>query len=175
MKRRQDNLRGFTLVELMAYMALFGMILSLIYSIYYQFSRTISAAEITMLKERQTFSLIQKMQDDFRQSKSVLDSFGSFKRSGKCLILSLPGEGNSSNEVVVYKYDKGDITRYHYESSQRELVPSSVIVGKGIKKFKYSFKQEKENLLGVSLVLNEGPFGAFSGRTLQFSVARRNG
>jgi len=176
MKRRHDNSGGFTLVELMAYMALFGVILSVIYSTYYQFSRTVSAAEITMLKERQAFSAIRWIQDDFRRSKNVLVSFGPFGASGECLILNIPGGGDSANEVVIYKHDVSGrtLTRYHYEAGQSETIPSSLVVGKGIMEFKYSFEKEKEHLLRVSFGLTEGPLGAFSNRPLHFAVARRN-
>ena len=76
MKNLHKSNKGFTLMELMAYLALFGMLLSVIYSVYYQFSRTFSAADATLIKERGAFDVVRRLQNDIRKSGEVAEALG---------------------------------------------------------------------------------------------------
>jgi type II secretory pathway component PulJ len=162
---------GYTLVEMLSYIALFGMLLSVIYSIFYQFSRTISAAERTIVSERKTYGIVQTMQDDFRHSRGIVDRFGPFRANKHCLLLTLGGQSDS--EIVIYRFDesRGSLTRFQSMGDEKHV--ASRTVGEGIRTFTYSISP-RDRLLKVSLEVKKRFYGSLKKKPLIFYAAARS-
>lgn len=168
MKKRKDP-RGVTLFELLGYLALFGLLMNFVYGVYYQVSRTLSTADKGMLMERSTYDAVRSMQDDIRQSVSMLDSFGPFTSSDGCLILQ---GGSDSGDVIVYRLAESNrsLVRYHLAADQSGV--SSKSVGMGVSGFKFS--EDGEGLVAVTLVLNEKARGQALPCVMVFQAFMRN-
>jgi type II secretory pathway pseudopilin PulG len=163
--------KGYTLVELLSYMALFGVALSLIYSIFYQFSRTIAAAELTIVNERKTYGIVKTLQDDFHRSSGTLDRFGPFRASDHCLLLALQGQNDA--EIAIYRFDKsrGTLTRFASMGDEKHF--ASHIAGESITEFAYSLSPQDE-LLKVSLETKKRFYGSLEKKPLIFYAAARS-
>jgi len=177
MRALRTNQRGFTLVELLAYLAMLGMLLSVIYSIFYQFSRTLSAADRTMLKERSGFSAVYMLQDDIRQSSEVMDEFGAFRAADGVLILLAGSEGSSGSKVFIYRFSEseGTLTRHEADAENPSGGVVSQRIGFDIKKFEFSVDKQNAKLVKVSLLVKEGPLGVLRDKPLVIHALMRNG
>jgi hypothetical protein len=164
-------------MELMAYLALFGMIMSVMYSVYYQFSRTMSAADRTLLKERSGFDLVRRMQDDIRRSNEIANAFESFRASDGFLILMVDGDQVPEKQVIIYKYaeSRKTLMRYQMAADDPAQGVSSRSLGHGIEDFDFSVDQHAPKLVKVSILVKEGPLGTLRNRPLSFHVSMRNG
>ena len=173
---RKDT-RGFSLVELLAYLALLGMLLTVIYSIYYQFSRTLSAADRTMLKERSGSNAVRMLQDDIRRSSEVMDAFGPFRASDGTLILLIEQAEDSEKDIVIYRLAESEsaLIRHEAKSGRPSQGMSSRNIGFDIKEFYFSIDEENAKLLKVSILVKEGPLGILRNRPLTFHTLMRNG
>ena len=164
-------------MEMLVYLALLGTVLSVVYSIYYQFSRTLSAADRTMLKERSCFAAVRAMQDDIRRSNEVLDSFGPFNGADGALILLIGQLEAPGGEIVIYRLAESENTLVRSETKvggqSRGL--SSRNVGFDVREFGFSMDESGVNLLRVSVLVKEGPLGVLRNRPLTFSAHMRNG
>jgi prepilin-type N-terminal cleavage/methylation domain-containing protein len=169
--------RGFSLMELLAYLAMLGMLLSVIYSIFYQFSRTLSAADRTMLKERSGFSAVHMLQDDIRRSSKILDEFGSFRAAEGALILLARNKENSGNDVVIYRFFESEstLTRHEVDAENPSGGVASQRIGFDIKAFEFSTGKGNAKLIKVSLLVKEGPLGVLRNKPLVIHALMRNG
>lgn len=177
MNRSRSNGRGYTLVEMLAYIALLGMILSVIYSIYYQFSRTLSAADRTMLKERSALDLTQRLQDDIRRSERVIEESGPFKASDGALILLAKMGEDGEQQIIVYRLNKSKnmLMRYQRPADSSWEDVSYRSFGYDVEAFEFLMDKDFPNLLRISMTLKEGAFGSFCGGPVTFCTMMRNG
>lgn len=164
-------------MEVLVYLALLGMVLSIVYSVYYQFSRTLSAADRTMLKERSCFAAVRAMQDDIRRSNEVLDSFGPFNAADGALILLIGQLDGAGGEIVVYRLAESENTLVRHETKVGATSSgiSSRNIGFDVREFYFSMDEGGANLLSVSVLVKEGPLGVLRNRPLTFSTLMRNG
>ncbi len=171
------NDKGVTLLEMLSYLALLGLILSVVYSVYYQFSRTLSAADRTMLKERSSFDAVRTMQNDIRQAGRVMKSFGPFSASDGALILLVQKRNPGGNRVIIYRLaeSKNKLMRHEAAADRPLHGVSSRSLGYDIERFDFAIDEENANLLKVSVAVKEGPLGILRKRPLTFYAAMRNG
>jgi hypothetical protein len=164
-------------MEMLAYLAMLGMLLSIIYSIYYQFSRTLSAADRTMLKERNGFNAAHMLQDDVRRSSKVMEEFGSFRAIDGALILLAQNSDDSGNDVIIYRFSKSESTLVRHEASAEN--PSKGIasrrVGFDVEKFDFSVDKENTKLVKVSILVKGGSLGVLRNQPLVLHALMRNG
>ena len=178
MKNIRKSNAGFTLMELMAYMGLFVMLLTVIYSVYYQFSRTFSAADATLIKERGAFDVVRRLQNDIRKSEEIADAFGPFKASDGVLILMADDEETPEKKVIIYKHLASRKTLVRYQTTTAEGTLQNVSsqgLGHGIENFDFSIDQKSPKLVKVSILVKEGPLGILRNRPFSFYALMRNG
>lgn len=177
MRMTRRGQRGLSLVEMLAYIALLSTILSVIYSVYYQFSRTLSAADRTMLKERSAFNAVRMMQDDIRRSADVLDEFGPFRAAAGALILLVDRAESSEKAVIIYRLSESEdvLVRHEAKTGQPAHGVSSRSVGFDVKEFDFSRDESNAKLLKVSILVKEGPLGILRNRPLVSHALMRNG
>jgi type II secretory pathway component PulJ len=177
MRMPRNNRKGYTLIEVLAYLAMLGMLLSVIYSIFYQFSRTLSAADRTMLKERSGFSAAHMLQDDIRRSSKVMEEFGSFRAIDGALILLAQNSEDSGNDVVIYRFSKpeGALIRHEASAENPSKGVASQRVGFDIEKFDFSLDKGNKRLVKVSILVKEGPLGVLRNQPLVLHALMRNG
>lgn len=177
MKNVHTCRRGFTLLELMAYMALLGLLLTIIYSVYYQFSRTLSAADATLIKERSVFDMVRWLQNDIRRSKEVAESFGPFRASDGILILLADGEETPEEQVIIYKREESRKVLVRYQTAANGEFRNATVrsLGHDIEKFEFSVAKENPKLVRVSFLVKEGPLGILRNRPMSFHAMMRNG
>jgi len=163
-------------MELLCYIALFGLVLSVIYSVFYQFSRTLSAADRTMLRERSVFHAVRTMQQDIRQSTKILESFGPLNASDGILILLLREDRDKDAPVIIYRLAESANTlmRYQAKMGAPSQGISSIELGHGVEAFDFSAGKDSENLLKVSIKVKKSPLGIFRDRPLIFYTAMRS-
>jgi hypothetical protein len=164
-------------MELLCYMALFGLVLSVVYSVYYQFSRTLSAADRTMLRERSVFHAVRTMQQDIRRSTKILESFGPLNASDGVLILLLGDDREKDAPVIIYRLAESANTLMRYQTTMgaKPQGISSVELGHGVEEFDFSADKDTGNLLKVSIKVKKSPLGVFRDRPLIFYTAMRSG
>ena len=177
LRKLLDNDRAFTLVELLCYMALFGLVLSVIYSVYYQFSHTLSAADRTMLRERSVFHTVRTMQQDIRRSTKILESFGPLNASDGVLILLVGENRDKDAPVVIYRLAESANTLMRYQTNMgaKPHGISSIELGHGVEEFDFAVGKDSENLLKVSIKVKKSPLGVFRDRPLIFYTTMRSG
>lgn len=177
MKTVLRNCRGFSILEILGYLVLLGMLLSVIYSIYYQLSHTLSAADTAMLSDGRNFEAIRKIQGDIQQSTKVLETFGPFKLSDGALILSMKTVDASEENVVVYTHAESGKTlmRYQANAAQPRECVSSIDFGHNIETFFFSVDQKNANLVRVGLEIARMPYGLCCEKPLIFFAKMRNG
>lgn len=177
LRKLLNNNRAFTLVELLCYMALFGLVLSVIYSVFYQFSRTLSTADRTMLRERSVFHAVRTMQQDIRRSTKILESFGPLNASDGVLILLLREDREKDAPVIIYRLAESANTLMRYQTRMGALSQgiSAIELGHGVEAFNFAVGKDSENLLKVSIKVKKSPLGVFRDRPLIFYTAMRSG
>jgi len=177
MKAQSGNRKGYTMMEMLAYLAMLGMILAIIYSIFYQFSRTLSAADRTMLKERGGFSAAQMLQDDVRRSGKVMEEFGSFRAIDGALILLAQKADESGKDVIIYRFSEpeGALIRHEVNADDPSKGVASQRVAFDVEKFAFSVDKGNPKLVKVSIRVKEGPLGVLRNRPLILCALMRNG
>ncbi|MBI4832942.1 MAG: hypothetical protein HY801_15595 [Candidatus Lindowbacteria bacterium] len=176
MRKPLRNREGFTLFEILTYIFLFGLLTSVIYSVYFQFSRTLPAAEGALLRERGAYHAVQRIQDDIRRSSGIEENFGPLKSGPGCLMLRIRREGGSGNDIVVYKFAKTQkaLIRYQVAAEQSSQNVYSLKLGYDVEDFKFSVDEDNANLLKTNLRVKRGTYGILRNRPLTFYTLMRN-
>ena len=182
MRALRKNQKGFTLVEMLGYLALLGVLLALVYSIFYRISANVSAADRTLLKERSDFGVVWMMQRDIRRSAKVMDAYGPFKASEGALILLIEKSKESDTPVVIYRFSESEtaLLRHETNADQPSQGVTSRRLGFEIEGFEFAADEENANLLRVDILLKkaelkERKLGVLRDQPLTFHTLMRNG
>ena len=177
MMMARKHQEGFTLLELLSYLAILGMLLVIIYTTFHRLSRNISTADGTLLKERGAFSAVRTMQADIRRSVGALDAFGPFSVAGGALILSMDDLDEADGEIIIYRLDEpeGTLIRHETRTGQPSYGVSSRRVGFFVEEFDFEFDENNTNLLQVNILVKTGRLGVLRNRPLTFHALMRNG
>ncbi len=177
MKNLHTCRRGYTLFEVLAYLALLGMLSTIMYSIYYQFSRTLSAADATLIKERGVFEMVRCLQNDIRRSKEVAEAFGPFRASDGVLILLADGGETPEERVIIYKREASRKVLMRYETAAKGEFRNATArsLGHDIEQFDFTVAKENPKLVRVTFLVKEGRLGVLRNRPLRFHTMMRNG
>ena len=171
------NQKGVTLIELLSYLAILGVLLMIIYTTFHRLSRIISAADGTLLKERSGYSAVRTMQSDIRKSVAALDEFGPFTAAEGALILSMEAQNEAERIIVIYRLDESEsvIVRHETRTGQPSYGVSSRKVGYLVEEFDFEFDESNANLLRVKILLKSGRYGVLREQPLTFHSLMRNG
>lgn len=164
-------------MELMAYLAILGVLLTLIYSVYYEMSYRVAAADKTLLKERGAFSAVRTMQGDIRRSSETLDAFGPFTASGGALILSIEHPDEAESEIVIYRLaeSEGTLMRHETFPGRPSYGVSTRRTAFFVEEFNFSADEKNANLLRVTIRVETGRRGVLQGQPVTFHALMRNG
>ena len=178
----RKNQRGFTLIEMLGYLALLGVLLALVYSIFYRISAYVSAADRTLLKERSDFGVVWMMQRDIRRSSKTMDAYGPFKASDGAMILLIEESKESDTTVIIYRFSESEnaLLRHEANADQPSQGVTSRRMGFEIEGFEFEADKENANLLRIDILvkqeeLKERRLGVLRDQPLTFHTLMRNG
>jgi prepilin-type N-terminal cleavage/methylation domain-containing protein len=97
---------GFSLLELLAVMAILGILIAMTFATMAGTIRTEQASVASFHKLAVQSALADGFRADVAQAKSAPDKFDTFVKSPTCLILELPDRSH-----IVYRWAKGRLTR----------------------------------------------------------------
>lgn len=110
MVSRVRGARGFTLVEMVVALAVFGVLILIMAFLEHQLAEVERRVELDWFTHPELLAVVSRVRSDVLESESVLGSFGEWSEDASTLILSMGGEG-SGRRVVIYDFSEPGIAR----------------------------------------------------------------
>lgn len=158
--KRKNKKKGFTLIELIATMAVVGILMTVIFSLFSTSSSMLTSAEVDNEIQNEARMIVNLIEDDLK--------FGSkIKLNTRELIADLEGENiefqrkdsNGINQVYRYKYngEKKELSKIKIidfgQPNQKEEVMGSI--SKNLEKFKVKYLKSEVFEITLKLAKNK--------------------
>jgi len=144
---RARGTRGFTLVEMVVALAVFGVLILIMAVLEHHLAQVERRVKLDWFTHPELLAVVSRVRSDILESERVMESFGEWSEDASTLILSMGGEG-SGRRVVVYDFSESGLAR-RYEFSGSSL--DSTWTANGVPRFEVGAYQFGSTGSGVAL------------------------